>query len=82
MNGKTTVRIDPTVRGLVCCLIDLEREALSMGYDLTANLIAAAHLSLTDAGHAAVNDNGGLLHPVPHHILNIMMDERQGTAGG
>ena len=82
MNGKTTVYIDPTVRGLICCLIDLEHEALSKGYDITAKLLAAAQLSLTEAAPAAVNDNGGLAVPVPHHVLSIMMDERHGTAGG
>ncbi len=48
MNRPTTP-IDPAVRGLMCCLIDLEDEARALGHGLTANLIAAASLSLVPA---------------------------------
>ena len=59
MNDATTP-IDPTVRGLICCLIDLEKEASALGHGLAANLIAAAYLSLGEAKCRPVNDNHGM----------------------
>ena len=46
MDEEQPRRLDPTIRGLACCLTDLEMEALSLGNRLAAALIAAANLAL------------------------------------
>ena len=62
-NGASS-HIDPTIRGLVCCLMDLELEAVSLGQELAASLIAAAYLaraqpdSRSTSGCLAANDWG------------------------
>ena len=82
MTDHVRMRIDPTIRGLVCCLLDLEQEALSLGHDLAANLIAAAQLALTNAERDAVNDNRHLPLAVLDGSLGIKIGERQGVIAG
>ena len=77
---QVVARIDPAVRGLICCLIDLEREVLSLGHDMAARLIAAAQLSLVEDGRRAVNDNTGHT-PKSRRVLTRGIDERQGVTG-
>ncbi len=45
---KTTTFIDPALRGLVFCLIELEDDALSLGHEMAARLIASARLALLE----------------------------------
>ena len=80
MEQQVAARIDPAVRGIICCLIDLEREVLSLGHDMAARLIAAATLSLMEDGRRAVNDNAGRT-PKTRRVLARGIDERQGVTG-
>lgn len=73
--------IDPAIKGIVCCLIELEREALSLGHDMAAHFIAAAQLSLSDGHRGAVNDNIGRATEPSGLLLGAPMDERKGIAG-
>ena len=82
MAEKAKTPIDPSIRGIVCCLMDLEQEALSLGQNLAANLIAAAHLALANRDAPAVNDNPGLPIAIMGGRSAIRLNERQGIAGG
>jgi hypothetical protein len=62
--------------------MDLEQEALSLGQNLAANLIAAAHLALANRDSAAVNDNPRLPIAILGGRSAIRLNERQGVAGG
>lgn len=82
MNEATSTRIDPTLKGLICCLIGLEEEAVASGHILAANLIAAAYLSLGETQLNAADDGRELTNTSFVRRLNIVVNECERVAGG